>query len=157
MEGPFPGTCTRSGTGTPPIGQVDAMQFLILAGILSRHTSTAADVFFGFWEGNGRINAADGSFFPEMKPARFRLGGRQQIAVRGNLSAVVRAHRAAWPNPNAMWPADRSWYLATEIDSNSTIVAGDESLIAGLLAHPELEALRAFVDLDLTCFVDTIN
>jgi len=56
-----------------------------------------------------------------------------------------------------MWPSDRSWYLATEVDFDSTIIAGDKSLNAELLAHPELEALQASVDLDLTCFGDTIN
>lgn len=141
----------------PSIGQIDATQFLILADILSHHTSTGNDVFFGFWEGNGRINTNDGSFFPGINPARFRLGGRQQIVVRGDIAAVVGTQRVPWPAPNAMWPADRSWYLATEVDFDSTILAGDERLIAELLAHPELEALQASVDLDLTCFGDTIN
>ena len=141
----------------PSIGQIDATQFLILADIRSHHTSTANDVFFGFWEGNGRINTNDGSFFPGISPARFRLGGRQQIVVRGDLAAVVGTQRVPWPTPNAMWPADQSWYLATEVDFDSTIIAGDPRLIDEVLAHPELEALRAFADLDLTCFGDTIN
>lgn len=141
----------------PSIGQLDAVQFLLLADILSRYTSTADDVFFGFWEGNGHFNADDGSFFSGISPPRFQLGGRQQVVVGGDLAAVLRGQPDPWPNPNAMWPADRAWYLATEIDFDSTIIAGHESLIAELLAQPELEALRASVDLDLTCFGDTIN
>lgn len=141
----------------PSIGQLDAMQFLVLAEVLTRHTSTADDVFFAFWAGNGRFNADDGSFFPGISPARFRVGGREQIVVRGDLSAVLRVQAVPWPNLNAMWPADRAWYLATEIDFDSTIIAGEESLIDVLLVQPELEALQASVDLDLTCFGDTIN
>lgn len=119
--------------------------------------TTDNDVYFGFWEGNGRFNFNDGSFFPGVSPTRFRLGGREQIVVRGDLSGVSRVRPVPWPTPNAMWPADRSWYLATEVDFDSTIIAGDQNLIHDLIAHPELEALRAPLDLDLTCYGDTIN
>lgn len=142
---------------SPSIGQLDTTQFHIVADILTQHTDTADDVFFGFWEGNGRINVNDGTFFPKVDPPRFRLGGREQIVVRGDLSAVSRVRPVPWPNPNAMWPADQSWYLATEVDFDSTIIAGDQNLVHNLLAHTELEALQAPLDLDLTCYGDTIN
>ena len=35
--------------------------------------------------------------------------------------------------------------------------SGDQNLIHDLLAHTELEALQASLDLDLTCCGDTIN
>lgn len=73
----------------PSIGQLDELQFLALADILTRHTSTADDVFFAFWESNGRFNADDGSFIPGISPARFRIGGREQVVVRGDLTAVL--------------------------------------------------------------------
>lgn len=141
----------------PSLGQLDVMQFHIAAEILVRHTSTAGNVFFGFWEGNGHFNRDDGSFFPGVRPARFRLGGREQIVVRGDLSAISRLRPDPWPRPNAMWPEDASWYLATEVDFDSTIIAGDQGLVDDLLADPELEAFQATIDLDLTCFGDTIN
>ena len=43
------------------------------------------------------------------------------------------------------------------MDFDSTIIAGDQNLIHDLLAHTELEALQAPLDLDLTCYGDTIN
>lgn len=141
----------------PSTGQIDATQIHVIADILTRRTSTADDVYFGFREGNGRINTNDGSFFPGVDPARFRFGGREQIVVRGDLSAVSRVRPDPWPTPNAMWPADRSWYLATEVDFDSTIIVGAPDVVSELVAHPKLEALQVAVDLDLTCFGDTVN
>jgi len=46
----------------------------------------------------------------------------------------------AWQSPNLLWPADRGWFLASEIDFNSTLVAGDTDLIANILACPALES-----------------
>ena len=46
----------------------------------------------------------------------------------------------AWQSPNLLWPADRAWFLASEIDFNSTLVAGDTDLIADILACPALES-----------------
>jgi len=38
------------------------------------------------------------------------------------------------------WPEDRAWFVATEIDLNSTYVGGSTSTIEALLASPGLEA-----------------
>ena len=141
----------------PSIGQLDNTQFHIVADLLTRHTGTAKQVFFGFWEGSGYFNSRDGTFFADVDTTRFRLGGREQIVVRGDLAAISRLRPDPRPTPNAMWPADRTWYLATEVDFDSTIIAGDQNLMSDLLTHAELEVLRAPLDLDLTCYGDTIN
>lgn len=43
-------------------------------------------------------------------------------------------------HPSLIWPADRAWVLVSEIDFDSTIVAGSEALIATLCADPRIEA-----------------
>ena len=39
------------------------------------------------------------------------------------------------------WPADRAWFVATEIDSFSTYVGGSQAAIDAVLASPNLEAI----------------
>ncbi|MHB8187472.1 MAG: hypothetical protein ACYDDU_15645 [Dermatophilaceae bacterium] len=46
----------------------------------------------------------------------------------------------AWQSPNLLWSADRAWFLASEIDFDSTLVAGDTDLIAEILACPALDS-----------------
>ena len=46
-------------------------------------------------------------------------------------------------SPNLLWPADRAWFVATEIDHNWTGVAGPAALINELLADPRLEVVRS--------------
>lgn len=41
-----------------------------------------------------------------------------------------------------IWPADRQWIVASEIDFDSTVVAGSRSLIQRIVNHPELEAFE---------------
>ena len=68
--------------------------------------------------------------------------------------------RSGWDGdgtPNLLWPTDRSWCLASEIDFDSTIVGGSADLIRDLLACPEIEALPVPADGDLTAFADHIN
>lgn len=51
-------------------------------------------------------------------------------------------HHADLQSPQQWWPDDRAWAVATEIDDDSTIVAGSDALAAALEAHPELETFR---------------
>lgn len=46
------------------------------------------------------------------------------------------------PNsPSMLWPADHAWFLATEIDFDSTLIAGSAKLIQDLLTTEGLEVL----------------
>lgn len=49
---------------------------------------------------------------------------------------------AGWQSPQLLWPADRSWCVATEVDFDSTLVGGPEHLITAILAEPRLESFR---------------
>jgi hypothetical protein len=59
--------------------------------------------------------------------------------------------------PNLMWPRDRRWCLGTEIDFDSTIVGGSESLVGDLLASPDLETWKIGPNDCLTSDADRIN
>lgn len=77
---------------------------------------------------------------------------------------------AAWPDrapwvdevmwaqsPSILWPDDHSWVLATEIDFDSTLIAGTRDLISELLRTEGLEVLPITTDADLTWGGDTLN
>ena len=44
-------------------------------------------------------------------------------------------------HPSILWPDDRAWVMVSEIDYDSTIVAGSTELVRALCADPSLEAL----------------
>jgi hypothetical protein len=64
----------------------------------------------------------------------------------------------AWAQtPNVLWPADRSWVVVSEIDFDSTIVAGSPELVAAICADPRLEALPVPEGADLSWDGDVWN
>src|SRR5690625_1858014 len=72
--------------------------------------------------------------------------------------------RAPWTSgvigaqsPSILWPDDHAWVLATEIDYDSTLVAGTSELIQELTQTPGLEALQIRSDADLSIVGDTLN
>lgn len=43
-------------------------------------------------------------------------------------------------SPSLVWPADRAWVLATDVDSDSTVIAGSAAAIRAVCTDPRLEA-----------------
>ena len=60
-------------------------------------------------------------------------------------------------SPSIVWPDDHSWVLATEIDFDSTLIAGTTVLIRDLVQTSGLEVLPIHTDADLTWDGDSIN
>ncbi|MGM7699316.1 hypothetical protein [Microbacterium sp. A84] len=60
-------------------------------------------------------------------------------------------------HPSILWPADRAWVMASEIDYDSTIVAGSAELIRAICADERLEALPIPEGADLGWEADTTN
>ena len=61
------------------------------------------------------------------------------------------------PSPSILWPDDHAWVLATEIDVDSTLVAGPTALVRDLGRTPGLEVLPLRTDADLTRDGDALN
>ncbi|MCV2393598.1 hypothetical protein OEB99_04690 [Actinotalea sp. M2MS4P-6] len=105
---------------------------------------------------------ARGPFAPDVLAApRLELPGRSYLLFRGTIADVpaVLDPDGPWSTPgfgswgqtpNLLWPVDRSWCLATEIDLDSTVIGGPARLIEAVLAHPALEALPLPPDASLT-------
>ncbi len=60
-------------------------------------------------------------------------------------------------SPSLVWPDDRAWVVVTEIDYDSTIVAGAADLVAAIVADPRLEAAQISAGADLTWDADEVN
>lgn len=60
-------------------------------------------------------------------------------------------HDPHWPqSPNLLWPEDRAWVMVSEIDFDSTVIAGSHALVSELVADPGIEALPIREGADLT-------
>jgi hypothetical protein len=81
-----------------------------------------------------------------------RFPGREYLLWRLPLQAALSPPWTppGWPHepqtPSLWWPDDVAWVVATDVDPDSTYVAGSAALVADLLGHPELEAVRASPD-----------
>ncbi len=60
-------------------------------------------------------------------------------------------------SPNLLWPADRAWCVASEIDFDSTLIGGSRALVDAICADDALEAFEVGEDDDLTWTGDTVN
>jgi hypothetical protein len=73
------------------------------------------------------------------------------------LRAGIGWNRHFGPTPNLLWTADHAWVLASEIDFDSTLVAGSRALVDAVLASADLEAAEVAEDTDLSSTGDTVN
>ncbi|EQM73129.1 hypothetical protein L687_07580 [Microbacterium maritypicum MF109] len=60
-------------------------------------------------------------------------------------------------SPSILWPEDRAWVMVSEVDYDSTIVAGSPALIEALCADEQLEALPLPEGAALTWDADAVN
>ncbi len=166
----------------PLIGSLAADSLAEVARILAGHTQDPGQCVAGLWEGWGWVTGAgvrlvlhgDGHTHEEPLPqafggdglsgaGRLELPGRRYLLFNAGLSlfADPRWQEASgWDglqSPNLLWPADRQWFLATEIDFDSTLVGGSAALIDALGQSEVLECLPVPPDGDLTYLGDLLN
>jgi len=139
-------------------GDLSEPQLRALVEVLVRHTGTPGDCFFALWDGFGDLYgspsswtlsssgggaAAPPAFSPEVLDGpRLRIPARDYLLFRGALvDAGDWGAAEMWPgvphrinSPNLMWPADRAWFVATEIDQPWTAVSGSAALIGDVVA-----------------------
>jgi hypothetical protein len=150
-------------------GDLDETLLHVLVEVLARHTSTPVDCFFGLWIGYGEIHGSmvtrivHGEVSTSwMEPPAFESavldGPKVQIPKRAYFlfrGPVQDAGR--WPSrnnvrinsPSLAWPADRSWFVATDTDSPWTGVGGSAELIDELTAKEALDVVPAYASPDL--------
>ena len=75
-----------------------------------------------------------------------RLDQRTYLVFEGPIEIATRVGRRNPADlsfrepPSLLWPADRAWFVAGDVDLDSTYVGGQADLIAAILSEPGLEA-----------------
>ena len=137
----------------PRDGHLVAPVLSALADVLAEHTGTAEACWFGLWSGYGWTSGEPMVHLPE----------RDYLLFEGQLAAV---NEMGWwldgrlhlpQSPNLMWPADHAWFVASEIDLDSTHVGGSAALIEALVKDPRLEAWPALLTDPVWATSDEIN
>jgi len=142
------------------VGWLDPLVLAELAPLLAAATTTPDDVVAGFWEG--------GSGQKLRTPAVLELPDRAHVLAQTSLTEVGdpdwgHTLRLGWrnglrtPSLQLLWPEDHAWVLATEIDWDSTIVAGGRALVDAILTDGRFEAFEVPHDDDLSSRGDTVN
>jgi hypothetical protein len=165
----------------PTTGDLGPAGLRTLCEILRGHTQDRSQCWFAVWEGWGELTgvntvtaAAFGGSPPpprqapagwqlDLRAAKFTLPGRDYYLFTGPLDDALRI--GTWitedwfspRSPNLWWPDDRSWCVASEIDFDSTLVAGPTGLIDELVHHDDLETWRIGGLDSLAWDGDTIN
>jgi hypothetical protein len=168
----------------PMTGWIDVADLDALCEILVAHTADHERCYFGLctiqsWE--------DSFSADELKPLLKLPMGRDHIVLAGPLGAVDQITRdwskqsssqrtlvarrgdaetckppeKDWGKsrdvPNLIWPADRSWFVASEVDFDSTWVGGSGELIKAIVESPLLEAWQVEPTDSLAFDADKVN
>jgi hypothetical protein len=164
----------------PETGSLEKDLLAALLETLSEHTGAPEKSFFGVWIGmswgttyaipagsdqplpEDEFRATDDlSFaFPVEQVARPRLvlPGREYVVIAGRLEAAILIEGWLSPSsPNLIWPEDRAWFVASEIDFDSTLVGGSEKLARWILEDRRLEAFPVDPRDLLTWNADKVN
>jgi hypothetical protein len=150
--------------GDPDRGDLAPEPLERLCRVLRRHTTDADRCFFGVWEGWSGVHDGGLAFSgEELTRRRLLLPHREYVVLAGPLSAVGEIGDPAGVNgfepcsPNLIWPADRAWFVASEIDFDSTLIGGTADLIKEILDTPELDAWPVSPEDSLAYDADLIN
>ena len=154
----------------PPMGDLANHLLGPLLETLGEFTATPRRAFFGIWAGTtwGTVSpttmtthstddlsyafSADEADLPPLAlPRRYTV-------LTGSVDRAVLVKRWLSPSsPNLIWPEDRAWFLATEIEFDSTLVGGTEKPARRILEDGRLEAFPIGPRDLLTWDADKIN
>jgi hypothetical protein len=134
---------------SPAMGHLPEQVAAGMATVLRRHTATPDDCWFG----------VSSSWLPPVPGPLLEVADDAFVVVRGpvELAAANLLPEPTSQSANIWWPADRAWFVATNIDLVTTYVGGSAEAIADLLAAPGLEAAAASPDQEVSAPADRIN
>jgi hypothetical protein len=142
----------------PPTGGLPPGSLAALLEVLAAHTDTPGHCRIGIWEGFGWLDRGE----PDWE-AELALDQRTYLVRQGTIDEARRVGWR-WPNggfsqepPTLIWPADRAWFVAGDVDLDSTYIGGSVDLAAALLEHPSLEAWPIDPTDRVSIDSDTIN
>lgn len=136
----FHQVAAQAGVSAPGVtlhGELADEDLGTLGGVLAEHTGTAGRCWFGVWTGYGPPGDAQSPGITMSAPL-----AREYYLYSGALSDVEMLR----PRPGIWWPDDRAWFVATDVDLDSTYIGGSAALASSLLNCPPLEVLPAEPD-----------
>ena len=119
--------------------EVVALQCVLA--VLARHTSTPQHCYFGLWDGWGsEVRGVPMLVVPN----------RSYYLFEGQLSDVGQWEQM-WPghaansaaHPAFVWPADRAWCVAWDVDPHFAGIGGSRAAIDELLADQRVDVVEA--------------
>ncbi len=134
----------------PTTGSLPIELARTLVALLRPFTSTPETCLFAIWEGWGDLPRGAASTL-EMPQRRYYLAEGPIEAATAGFTPLRFQSASMW------WPADRAWFVSTEVDLCWTYVAGSRSCVDAVLRARELEALPARVSDRCIWDSDTVN
>ncbi|MEV5001521.1 hypothetical protein [Nocardioides sp. LML1-1-1.1] len=148
-----PSASLRDGILVPPGRQLDVEQVKVLAETLpvGRADGPAAgSIYIGAWVGWGDYRVFDG--LPTYRGPRecFLFRGTMEDLVAEAMADARGVSEGRPPlRPYQWWPEDRSWYGLSDIDLDSTLLAGNRALLESVADRVESRFLPDDPDPDL--------
>ena len=142
------------------IGWFDPVVLAALVPLLGAATTTPDDLVAGFWAG--------GSGQRLVSRALLQVPGRECVLATTSVDELSVPDwgfgmKLGWlpqvrrESMQLLWPEDHAWVLASEIDWDSTIVAGSRVLVDEILDDGRFEAFEVGPDDDLSWDGDVVN
>lgn len=136
----------------PRRGRLSDEVALALLQLLRAATATPEACWFCVWVGYGGLRE-------QLRPSSLvRTPHREYVLLRGPLDAATTlAANLRSEGPNIWWPEDRAWCVATEVDLDSTYIAGSSRLIEDAMRSRTLDVVPADLKDRVDLGADTIN
>ncbi|QIX27000.1 hypothetical protein ncot_10645 [Nocardioides sp. JQ2195] len=130
----------------PPaeVGSLDPVSQERLTEILTEWRATQASVFFGWWTGSAKVGR-----LPGVHGAPAYRGPRECVLFESEFDKLAHLATEVGVTPYHWFDASKSWLVVTELDFDSTLVAGPSDLIDAITSDTVLEAFETSYSADL--------
>lgn len=116
-------------------GTLDYEVASALADVLSRHTATPDQCFFGVWAGYSEIRNE-----LAQAPVVILPPAREMYLLEGPIETATEAVDEQRSRRSLRWwPADQAWCVGNDLYADSVYVAGSEKCVSALMDDPRLE------------------
>ncbi len=111
--------------------------------LLGEHTTSAEECFVALWEGYGAGSLPPGPRFDIVEPGVGSV--RRYVLLRSALDQLFKLGtfepgETLYEEAHAIWPADRSWFIAADVDPEWCTVGTTHEAAFEILADPRFDA-----------------